>query len=66
MSVRSTRVVNSLRLLNYQTKLSIQDLQSLISIVVEQKLREFKGGHKVPSSSGDAAERAQQPSCKHS
>ena len=43
MSVRSTQVVNSLRLLNYLTKFSIQDLQSLISIVVEQKLREFKG-----------------------
>ena len=54
MSVRSTQVVNSLRLLNYQTKFSIQDLQSLISIAVEQTLREFKGGHKVPSLSGDA------------
>ena len=59
MSVQSTQVVNSLRPLNYQTEFSIQDLQSLISSVVEQKLGEFKGDNKVPSSPGTSAPRAQ-------
>ena len=59
MSVQSTQVVNSLRPLNYQTECSIQDLQSLISSVVEQKLGEFKGDNKVPSSQSTSAPRAQ-------
>ena len=49
------RSVNSLRPLNYQTEFSVQDLQNIISSVVEQKMGELRNELKGPVSAGSFA-----------
>ena len=44
------RAVNSLRSLSYQTEFSVQDLQSIVSSVVEQKLGDLRRELKEPAS----------------
>ena len=55
VSGEKTRAVNSLRPLSYQTEFSIQDLQSIVTSVVEQKLGELRRELKDPTFKGSTA-----------
>ena len=54
-SSEKTRAVNSLRPLSYETEFSVQDLQSIVSSVVEQTLGDLRRELKEPASTGSAA-----------
>ena len=54
-SGEKTRAVNPLRPLSYQTEFSVQDLQSIVSSVVEQKLGVLRRELKDPASTGSIA-----------